>query len=66
VVPPFGEAHNHNVEPLNDVPKLVATYLAHGIEGYEASFLVLAGDPLEDFGNVTRITRRVKQGKRLP
>jgi imidazolonepropionase-like amidohydrolase len=35
-------------------------------EGYDASFLVLAGDPLEGFGNVTRITRRVKQGKRLP
>lgn len=31
VVPPFGEAHNHNVESLNDVPKLIATYLAHGI-----------------------------------
>ena len=35
-------------------------------EGYEASFLVLAGDPLADFANVTRITRRVKQGHRLP
>jgi imidazolonepropionase-like amidohydrolase len=32
-------------------------------EGYEASFLVLAGDPLADFGNVTRM---VKQGKTLP
>lgn len=31
VVPPFGEAHNHNVESLNDVPKLIATYLAYGI-----------------------------------
>ncbi len=31
VVPPFGEAHNHNVEPLNNVPKLMATYLEHGI-----------------------------------
>jgi amidohydrolase family protein len=35
-------------------------------EGYEASFLVLAGNPLEDFSNVTRITRRVKQGHALP
>jgi hypothetical protein len=31
VVPPFAESHNHNVEPLNDIPKLVATYLEHGI-----------------------------------
>jgi hypothetical protein len=31
VVPAFGEAHNHNVEPLNDIKKLVATYLEHGI-----------------------------------
>jgi hypothetical protein len=31
VVPPFGEAHNHNVEPLNDIPRLVATYMEHGI-----------------------------------
>ena len=35
-------------------------------EGYEASFLVLAGNPLEDFANVTHITRRVKQGRTLP
>jgi imidazolonepropionase-like amidohydrolase len=31
-------------------------------EGYEASFLVLEGDPLRDFTNVTRIAQRVKQG----
>ena len=31
-------------------------------EGYEASFLVLEGDPLQDFANVTRIRSRVKQG----
>ena len=30
--------------------------------GYEASFLVLAGDPLADFANTTKIVRRVKQG----
>lgn len=30
--------------------------------GYEASFLVLAGDPLTDFGNTTHILLRVKQG----
>ncbi len=35
-------------------------------DGYEASFLVLAGDPLKDFGQVTQITRRVKQGRTLP
>jgi len=31
VVPPFGEAHNHNVEPLNMVDLLIQRYLAHGI-----------------------------------
>jgi imidazolonepropionase-like amidohydrolase len=29
---------------------------------YEASFLVLSGNPLVDFFNVTGITRRVKKG----
>jgi hypothetical protein len=31
VVPPFGEAHNHNVEPLNKMDQLVRRYLEHGI-----------------------------------
>ncbi len=31
-------------------------------DGYEASFLVLGGDPLADFANTGRIVRRVKQG----
>ena len=31
-------------------------------EGYEASFLVLPGNPLDDFSHVTRIEARVKQG----
>ena len=30
--------------------------------GYEASFLVLEGDPLADFANATRIRLRMKQG----
>src|SRR5215470_3784303 len=32
-------------------------------EGYEASFLVLEGDPIKDFRNVKRIRMRVKQGE---
>jgi len=31
VVPPFGEAHNHNVEPLNKIDSLIQRYLSHGI-----------------------------------
>ena len=31
-------------------------------DGYEASFLALEGNPLDDFGNVTRIRLRYKQG----
>jgi len=34
-------------------------------DGYEASFLVLGGDPLEDFMAVTNIKRRFKQGRWL-
>jgi hypothetical protein len=34
-------------------------------DGYEASFLVLEGDPLKDFSNVTKIAMRVKQGRVL-
>ena len=33
--------------------------------GYEASFLVLGGNPLDDFSAVRDIRRRVKQGHRL-
>ncbi|MCG8470101.1 MAG: amidohydrolase family protein [Gemmatimonadetes bacterium] len=32
-------------------------------EGFEASFLVLDGDPLEDFANTQRIALRVKEGR---
>jgi imidazolonepropionase-like amidohydrolase len=35
-------------------------------EGYEASFLALEGNPLDDFANVRRIKYAVKQGIRLP
>ena len=31
VVPPFGEAHNHNVEPLAKIDPLIVRYLQHGI-----------------------------------
>ena len=36
--------------------------IGHLKDGYEASFLVLGGDPLQDFGNVTKIEKRFKQG----
>ena len=35
-------------------------------EGYEADFLVLEGNPLEDFRNVTKIASRIKGGRLLP
>ena len=34
-------------------------------DGYEANFLVLEGNPIQDFGNVKRIKMRVKQGDSL-
>jgi hypothetical protein len=36
--------------------------IGHLKEGYEASFLVLGGDPLQDFNNVKQIELRIKQG----
>ncbi len=39
--------------------------IGHLEEGYEASFLVLIGNPLEDFLQVTNIRRRFKQGQWL-
>jgi hypothetical protein len=39
--------------------------IGHLKEGYEASFLVLGGDPLLDFTNVQRIESRFKQGEFL-
>ncbi|MEW5917057.1 MAG: amidohydrolase, partial [Gemmatimonadota bacterium] len=35
-------------------------------DGFEASFIVLDGDPLLDFGAVQRVTRRIKQEHLLP
>lgn len=35
-------------------------------EGFEASFLVLEGDPLADMDNLGRIRMRLKQGRILP
>ena len=36
------------------------------IKGYEANFLVLGADPLEDPENLHRISMRVKDGRVLP
>ena len=35
-------------------------------EGYEASFIVVDGNPIEDLLNIRKITMRVKQGEKLP
>ena len=34
-------------------------------EGFEASFLVLEGDPIENFEQIRNILLRVKQGRHL-
>jgi len=39
--------------------------IGHLKDGYEASFLVLAGDPVRDFMNVKKIDMRIKQGEVL-
>jgi imidazolonepropionase-like amidohydrolase len=42
-----------------------ARKIGHLKEGYEASFLALSADPLQDFTNVQKIEMRVKQGEIL-
>jgi hypothetical protein len=37
--------------------------LGHLQDGYEASFLALEGNPLEDFSNISKISFRFKQGR---
>ena len=39
--------------------------IGHLKEGYEASFLVLSGNPLLDFKNAQKIEIRFKQGESL-
>ncbi|HXD30938.1 MAG TPA: hypothetical protein VN643_07475 [Pyrinomonadaceae bacterium] len=41
---------------------LILRKIGHLKDGYEASFLVLSGNPLEDFQNIQKIERRFKQG----
>jgi imidazolonepropionase-like amidohydrolase len=45
----------HAIFPQRKIGKLAP--------GYEASLLVLAGDPIVDFSNVKRIVLRMKQGQ---
>ncbi len=40
--------------------------IGHLRPGFESSFLVLDGDPLQDFSNTQKILLRFKQGARLP
>ena len=49
---------------VEDSPKTIfpERELGHLAEGFEASFLVLEGNPLEDFDHVKDITMRFKQG----
>lgn len=39
--------------------------LGRFVSGYEASFVVLGGDPLADFRNLRKITKAVKRGRAL-
>ena len=45
-------------------PKVIFPHRRIGVlrEGYEASFVVLEGDPIKDFNEVKKITMRVKRG----
>lgn len=55
VVPPFGDAHNHPALPERGIARLEP--------GYEASFVALRADPLEDSHAVKDIVYRFKQGR---
>jgi hypothetical protein len=47
-----------------DTPRTISSQRQIGFlrEGYEASFLALAGNPLDDWRNIRRITLRFEQG----
>src|SRR5688572_25299825 len=60
VVPPFCEAHNHNLGAL--FPDRSVGSLD---PGNEASFVALGADPLANFDAVRNIRLRVKQGAAL-
>jgi imidazolonepropionase-like amidohydrolase len=51
------ETTPRSIFPARDIGRLA--------DGYEASFLVLEGNPIEDFEQVRNIKIRVKQGQRL-
>ena len=51
------ETTPRSIFPERDIGRLA--------EGFEASFLVLEGDPIEDFEHVRNIMFRVKQGRHL-
>jgi imidazolonepropionase-like amidohydrolase len=50
------------ITPLTIFPERKIGYLR---DGYEASFLVLIGNPVADFVNIRRVTARVKKGHLL-
>ena len=73
-----GAAQYLNTYRIFDVPTIItmwsantgATIFPHRkigrlASGYEADFLVLEGDPLADFANLSRIALRVRQGEVL-
>jgi hypothetical protein len=49
----------------DDEPSICPSWRLLRAEGYEATFLVLAGNPIQDFGAVKKIELRVKQGALL-
>ncbi|GJL49901.1 MAG: hypothetical protein NPIRA01_11280 [Nitrospirales bacterium] len=69
--------HLHNLEIFDNLTLLklwcentAATIFPHRkigklTEGYEANFIVLQGDPIQDFEQIRHITLRVKHGKPL-
>jgi hypothetical protein len=65
-IPPIGAFDNKTIVKMlcESTPQLIFPNREVGLlrDGFEANFLVLAGDPINDLENLSRIERRFKQG----
>lgn len=65
-LPAFAEASAGQAKTYFEQGIFPGRRLGRIADGAEASFLVLDGNPIDDFSAVTRIFLRVKQGTVLP
>jgi dihydroorotase-like cyclic amidohydrolase len=68
VVPPYADAHVHNLNEDGSIAEDRGVDLADGVflsDGYEASFLALDSNPVDRLESMKRISFRFKQGSQI-